>query len=170
MSQCVVCDKTLKTGMFASYEDLPSLRDATVCRKCSDQIAREGSEDEVREARLKQEAISETAKTIVMATTDSVPEGMEIIGIARGSTARAKNAISDFGAGLKNVVGGEVVTYTKLIADAREQALQRMAHDAARLGAEMVVGVRFTSTTIDVGISEIAAYGTALKGGVSGNE
>ena len=126
MSQCVVCDKTLKTGMFASYEDLPSLRDATVCRKCSDQIAREGSEDEVREARLKQEAISETAKTMVMATTDSVPEGMEIIGIARGSTARAKNAISDFGAGLKNVVGGEVVTYTKLIADAREQAVEHL--------------------------------------------
>ena len=71
--------------------------------------------------------------------------------------------ISDFGAGLKNIVGGEVVAYTQLIADAREQALQRLKEDAAKLEADMIVGVRFTSTTIDTGISEILAYGTALK-------
>lgn len=107
--------------------------------------------------------VKERAARIELLTVETIPEGMEPVGIARGSTARARNAIADFGAGLKNVVGGEVVSYTKLIADAREQALQRLGIDAAKMGADMVVGVRFTSTTVDTGISEILAYGTALK-------
>ena len=68
-----------------------------------------------------------------------------------------------FFAGLKNIVGGEIEEYTKLQADAREQALQRMIQDAENLGADTVVNVRFTSSTIFQGASEVLAYGTAVK-------
>ena len=68
----------------------------------------------------------------------------------------------DIGAVLKNVVGGEVVSYTKLMADAREEALYRMQEDALRQGATMVVGVRFASSLITQGVSEIVAWGTAV--------
>jgi uncharacterized protein YbjQ (UPF0145 family) len=118
---------------------------------------------EIQEEKLRITEALKRVDTMLTVSIEHVPSDMKVIGLVRGSTARAKNAISDFGAGLKNIVGGEVVAYTQLIADAREQALQRLKEDAAKLEADMIVGVRFTSTTIDTGVSEILAYGTALK-------
>ena len=104
------------------------------------------------------------AKNVLISTTDQI-YGREItanLGIARGGTVRAKNAISDIGAGIKNVVGGEMKAYTQLMADAREQALQRMQIDAVMMEADAVVGVNFSTSMIDVGAAEIAAFGTAV--------
>lgn len=87
----------------------------------------------------------------------------ENLGIARGSTVRARHLGRDIFAGLKNLVGGEISEYTRLLADAREEAYQRMVLDANRMGAEGVVNVRFTTSTVMQGCSEILAYGTAVK-------
>lgn len=87
----------------------------------------------------------------------------ETLGLVRGSTVRARNIGRDIFAGLKNIVGGEISEYTKLIADAREQAMQRMIEDAQSLGADGVVNIRFTTSQIMQGVAEILAYGTAVK-------
>ncbi len=102
---------------------------------------------------------------MIITTTDFIPgkEVTEILGIARGSTVRARNVGADFLAGLKNLVGGEVSEYTKLQAHSREQALQRMMNDAKRMGADAVINVRITTSMIMNGMSEILAYGTAVK-------
>ncbi len=102
---------------------------------------------------------------MIISTTDKVPnkEITEILGIARGSTVRARNIGRDIFAGLKNIVGGEIEEYTKLQAESREQALQRMIEDAQRLGADAIVNVRFSTSMIMQGASEILAYGTAIK-------
>jgi uncharacterized protein YbjQ (UPF0145 family) len=102
---------------------------------------------------------------MIVTTTDNVPnkEIAEILGIARGSTVRARNIGRDIFAGLKNIVGGEIEEYTKLQASAREQAMQRMNDDAQRLGADAIVNVRITTSMVMQGASEIMAYGTAVK-------
>ncbi|ACK41753.1 MULTISPECIES: YbjQ family protein [Dictyoglomus] len=102
---------------------------------------------------------------MIITTTDYIPgyEVSEILGIARGSTARARNVGKDILASFRNLVGGEVVEYTKLIGEAREQALDRMIEEAKRLGADAVIGVRFGTTQIMQGVAEILAYGTAVK-------
>ena len=102
---------------------------------------------------------------MITTTTETIPnkEITEILGIARGSTVRAKSVASDFMAGLKNFVGGELDEYTRLQGQSREQALQRMINDAEKLGADAVVNVRLTTSTITQGASEILAYGTAVK-------
>ena len=101
---------------------------------------------------------------MLLVNTPTLP-GKEIIeghGIARGSTVRARNFGSDIFAGLKNIVGGEISEYTKLQADSREQALQRMKDDASRMGANAIVNVRLTTSMVMQGCSEILAYGTAV--------
>jgi uncharacterized protein YbjQ (UPF0145 family) len=102
---------------------------------------------------------------MIITSTETIPgkEVTQILGIARGSTVRARNFGSDFIAGLKNIVGGEVSEYTKLQARSREQALKRMVDDAQRLGADAILNVRFTTSMIMQGMSEILAYGTAVK-------
>ncbi len=102
---------------------------------------------------------------MIISTTDNIPdkEIIEILGIARGSTVRARNIGRDILAGLKNVVGGEIEEYTRLQAQSREQAFQRMVDDAQRLGADAIVNVRFTTSMIVQGASELLAYGTAVK-------
>ena len=102
---------------------------------------------------------------MIITTTETIPNKniKEILGIARGSTVRAKSVASDFIAGLKNVVGGELDEYTQLQAHSREQSIQRMIDDAQRLGADAIVNVRLTTSTITQGASEILAYGTAVK-------
>lgn len=102
---------------------------------------------------------------MILTSTDSIPgkEIAEILGIARGSTVRARNIGRDIFAGLKNIVGGEIEEYTKLQADAREQALQRLKQDAAKMGADAVLNLRFTTAMIMQGTAEILAYGTAVK-------
>ena len=99
-----------------------------------------------------------------LVNTPTLP-GKEIItvhGIARGSTVRARNFGSDIFAGLKNIVGGEISEYTKLQAQSREQALQRMIEDAERMGANAIVNVRLTTSMVMQGCSEILTYGTAV--------
>ena len=102
---------------------------------------------------------------MIITTTETIPNNdiSKILGIARGSTVRAKSVASDFMAGLKNFVGGELNEYTKLQAESREQAMQRMITDGQGLGADAIVNVRLTTSTITQGASEILAYGTAVK-------
>ncbi|WP_027075932.1 YbjQ family protein [Maribacter antarcticus] len=85
------------------------------------------------------------------------------LGIARGSTVRARNIGHDLFAGLKNIVGGEISEYTELLAQSREQAIKRMLDDAEGLGAHAVVNVRFTTSQVMQGAAEMLAYGTAVK-------
>jgi uncharacterized protein YbjQ (UPF0145 family) len=102
---------------------------------------------------------------MLIVNTETIPgkEIIEALGIARGSTVRARNVGRDIFAGLKNLVGGEIDEYTKLQAEAREQALERMVADARKLGADAIVNVRFATSVITQGASEILAYGTAVK-------
>mgnify|MGYP003956307037 CR=1 FL=1 len=102
---------------------------------------------------------------MIITTTDTIPnkEVSEIIGIARGSTVRARNIGRDIFAGLKNIVGGEISEYTKLQAVSREQALERMQEDAEKMGANAIINVRLTTAMIMQGTAEILAYGTAVK-------
>lgn len=102
---------------------------------------------------------------MIMVNTPDVPgtEIVEVLGIARGSTVRARNIGRDIFAGLKNIVGGEISEYTKLMADSREEAIQRMTQDATKMGANAIVNVRFTTAAVMNGASEIMAYGTAVK-------
>ena len=102
---------------------------------------------------------------MIIATTDIIPnkEIAEILGIARGSTVRARNIGRDIFAGLKNIVGGEIEEYTQLQAESREQAMQRMTKDAQKLGADAIINVRLTTSMVMQGASEILAYGTAVK-------
>ncbi|MFC2086484.1 YbjQ family protein [Bacteroidota bacterium] len=87
----------------------------------------------------------------------------ESLGMVRGSTVRARNIGRDIFAGFKNLIGGEIVEYTRLLADAREEALSRMIKDAENLNADAVVNVRFMTSAVMQGASEILAYGTAVK-------
>ncbi len=102
---------------------------------------------------------------MIITTTDKIPgkEITQILGVARGSTVRARNIGRDIFAGLKNIVGGEISEYTKLQAESREQAIQRMEEDARSLGADAIVNVRLTTAMIMQGTAEILAYGTAVK-------
>jgi uncharacterized protein YbjQ (UPF0145 family) len=84
------------------------------------------------------------------------------LGIARGSTVRARNVGQDIFASLKNLIGGEIHEYTKLQADSREQAIQRMIEDAENMGANAILNVRLTTSMVMQGCSEILAYGTAV--------
>jgi uncharacterized protein YbjQ (UPF0145 family) len=102
---------------------------------------------------------------MIISNTESLPgyEIVETIDVVRGSTVRARNIGRDIFAGLKNLVGGEISEYTQLMADAREQAIDRMLADADHLGADGVINVRFTTAMVMQGCSEILAYGTAVK-------
>ncbi|MDN3517602.1 YbjQ family protein [Aquisalimonas lutea] len=86
----------------------------------------------------------------------------EHFGIVQGSTVQSKHVGRDFMASLKNLVGGELTGYTELLEDAREYALERMTSQAEAIGANAVVNVRFSTSAISAGASEILAYGTAV--------
>ena len=102
---------------------------------------------------------------MIITTTDYVPhkEVYEILGVSRGSTVRARNFCRDIFAGLKFLIGGEISEYTKLQAESREQAIQRMKNDAGSLGGDAIINVRLTTSVVMQGASEILAYGTAVK-------
>ena len=98
-------------------------------------------------------------------TTSEQVEGKKIvrtIGWVKGNTIRARHLGRDIMAGFRAMVGGEVTEYTKMMAEAREQAIQRMVEDAEKQGANAVVGLRFTTSMIMGGASEILAYGTGV--------
>jgi uncharacterized protein YbjQ (UPF0145 family) len=101
---------------------------------------------------------------LIITTSDQV-EGKKItktIGLVRGSTIRARHVGRDIMAGLRGLVGGEIVDYTKMMAEAREQAIQRMVEDAEKQGANAIVGMKFTTSMIMSNASEILAYGTGV--------
>ena len=102
---------------------------------------------------------------MIITTSENIPgkEIYNILGIARGSTVRARNLGRDIFAAFKNVVGGEIEEYTRLQADAREQALERMIADAQKLDADAVINLRFSTSLIMQGASEILAYGTSVR-------
>lgn len=102
---------------------------------------------------------------MVITNLETVP-GYEIIehyGIAQGSSVRAKHAGRDLMAGLKNFFGGELKGYTELLNESREEAMKRLTAQANSLGANAVVNVRFSTSSITAGASEIFAYGTAVR-------
>jgi uncharacterized protein YbjQ (UPF0145 family) len=101
---------------------------------------------------------------MIVVTTDTI-EGkrtLQTFGLVRGNTIRARNIGRDIMAGLKNIVGGEIHEYTKLMGEAREQALDRMKSEAQMLGANAIVGMRLTTSVIMGGAAELLAYGTAV--------
>lgn len=102
---------------------------------------------------------------LVMTNIESVP-GKKIVehfGLVCGSTVRAKNAFKDFGAGLKNLVGGELKAYTELMNESRKQAIERLKCQAENLGANAIVNVRFSTSNIANGAAELYVYGTAVR-------
>ena len=101
---------------------------------------------------------------MLLCTTDEIP-GFRIVrtlGMVRGNTVRARNVGVDFMAGLKALVGGEISHYTKMLAESREQSIDRMRAEALALGANAVVAVRFTTSTVMQGAAEMLVYGTAV--------
>ena len=101
---------------------------------------------------------------MLLATTYNI-EGKRVVktlGLVKGNTIRARWIGRDIAAPLKNLVGGEIKSYTKMISDAREEAIKRMVEQAERMGANAIVGVRFTTSAVMGGASEILAYGTAV--------
>ncbi len=102
---------------------------------------------------------------MIITTSDQI-EGKRIVqtlGLVRGSAVRTRHVGRDIMAALRNLVGGEIPEYAKLMAQSREQAIQRMIEDAERQGANAVVGVRFTTSMVMSGAAEMLAYGTAVK-------
>ncbi len=101
---------------------------------------------------------------MIIVTTDFIPgkEITEVLGMARGNTVRARAVGKDIMAMLRNVIGGEVTEYTKMIAESREQALDRMVENAKAMGANAVINVRFGTSMVMSGAAEILAYGTAV--------
>ena len=102
---------------------------------------------------------------MIMVTTEQI-EGKRItetLGLVRGSTIRARHMGRDIMAGLRNIVGGEVKDYTVMLAQAREEAIQRMIEQAEKLGANAIVGTRFVTSMVMSGAAEMVAYGTAVK-------
>ncbi len=87
----------------------------------------------------------------------------ETLGMVRGNTIRARHVGKDILAGLRTLIGGEIVEYTKMLAESREQALDRMMADAKSQGADAIVGVRLTTSSVMQGAAELLAYGTAVK-------
>ncbi|MEO0983632.1 MAG: YbjQ family protein [Pseudomonadota bacterium] len=102
---------------------------------------------------------------MIVSMTETVPgRNIEtVLGLARGNVVRARFFGRDIVAGLRNIVGGEVPEYTKLMAESRDQALDRMVADADAMGADAVVSVRFSTSMIMAGSAEILAYGTAVR-------
>jgi uncharacterized protein YbjQ (UPF0145 family) len=102
---------------------------------------------------------------MIVVTTDEVPghRVTQVLGLVQGSSVRARHLGTDILAFFKNLTGGEIRQYTKLMAESREQALDRMREDAVRRGANAIVGLRFSSADISEGASELLVYGTAVQ-------
>jgi uncharacterized protein YbjQ (UPF0145 family) len=101
---------------------------------------------------------------MILVTTDTVP-GKKVVktyGLVRGNAVRARHLGRDILAVLRNIVGGEILEYTKLMAESREQAIDRMSDEAKRLGANAIVGLRFTTSFVSAGAAELLSFGTAV--------
>jgi uncharacterized protein YbjQ (UPF0145 family) len=102
---------------------------------------------------------------MIVVTTDFIPGRTvsKTLGLVRGNTIRARHIGRDIMAGLRNIVGGEIRDYTKMMAESREQAIDRMMEEAESLGADAIINVRFATSMIIQSASEILVYGTAVK-------
>jgi len=101
---------------------------------------------------------------VIITTTETISgkKVVKTLGLVKGNTIRARHLGRDIVAGLRNIVGGEITEYTKMLAESREQALDRMQAEAEKLGANAVVGMRFITASIMGGAAELLAYGTAV--------
>ncbi len=101
---------------------------------------------------------------MLIATTFDIADKkiVKTLGLVKGNTIRARHVGRDIMAGLRGIVGGELHEYTKLLAESREQALDRMIEDAQKLGADAVVGVSFSTSVMSQGAAELMAFGTAV--------
>jgi uncharacterized protein YbjQ (UPF0145 family) len=101
---------------------------------------------------------------MIVTTSENVPgkKVVKVLGLVKGNTIRARHIGKDILAGLKNIAGGEIEEYTKMMAESREQSLDRMIDEAERLGGNAVIAMRFTTTSTMQGAAEILAYGTAV--------
>ena len=104
-------------------------------------------------------------KEIIITTGNEVPSKKiaKVLGIVKGSTVRARNIGRDIGAGFKNIIGGEIKTYTEMTSNARDESYHRMVNAAIDEGADAIIGVRFMTSMVMAGASEMLAYGTAVK-------
>ena len=102
---------------------------------------------------------------MIISTINEIP-GKKIaksLGVVKGNTVRARNIGRDIGAGFKNIIGGEIKTYTEMISQSREEAIDRMINQAIDINADAIIGVRFMTSMVMQGASEMLAYGTAVK-------
>ncbi len=101
---------------------------------------------------------------MILVSTENVSgkKVKKVLGLVKGNTIRARHIGRDIMAAFRNIAGGEIIDYTKMMAEAREQALDRMIEDAEKLGANAIINVRFTSSYIMQNASEILTYGTAV--------
>lgn len=101
---------------------------------------------------------------MLIVTSDCIPgkKVNRVLGLVRGNTIRARNIGKDIMAAMRNITGGEIVEYTKMIAESREQALDRMTDEAESLGANAIVACRFTTSSMMDGAAELLVYGTAV--------
>ena len=102
---------------------------------------------------------------MIFVTTEEIPgkEIVKVLGVASGSTIRAKHIGKDILSGFKNIVGGELSWYTEMMEEAREEATKRMLKNASEMGANAVVNVRLSTASLMQGAAEVYAYGTAVK-------
>ncbi|KRM87008.1 heavy metal-binding domain-containing protein [Lacticaseibacillus thailandensis] len=102
--------------------------------------------------------------TLLITTTENIPgHTYTIIGEVFGLTTQSKNVVSNIGAGLKNLVGGEIKAYTSMLHDSRTKAIERLRDEAAKQGADAVVMMRFDSGSIGGDMQSVVAYGTAVR-------
>ena len=104
-------------------------------------------------------------KEVITTTTLEIPgkKILKILGIAKGNTIRARHVGRDILAGFKNLVGGEIKSYTQMTTQAREEAFNRMVNDAIKMGADAIIGIRYSTAMIMTGAAEMLVYGTAVK-------
>ena len=101
---------------------------------------------------------------MLLTTTENIPgKKIEVMGLVKGSTVQCKNIGRDIGASFKNLLGGEIKSYTDMMNEARSVATNRMIEEAKNMGADAIVCVRYSSSSIMQGAAEIIAFGTAVK-------
>ena len=102
---------------------------------------------------------------IITTTTDSVPgkKVIKILGVVKGNTIRARHVGRDVMAGFKNLIGGEIKSYTQMTSQARDEAFNRMVNQAVELKADAIINIRYATSMVMTGAAEMLAYGTAVK-------
>jgi uncharacterized protein YbjQ (UPF0145 family) len=103
-------------------------------------------------------------RSMKLVSIETIPgQNFEVLGVVKGTIVQSKNFGKDFMAGMKTLVGGEIKGYTDMLVEARQIATKRMVDEAQSLGADAIVGVRYTSSSVMQGAAEVMAYGTAVK-------